>query len=88
MHEVLHRPSKMLLVPSILHRRENGPARLRGDVVSSALLGSLPLRAHNLPAWPVPSRQACRQLGWWSEQAYAKGYFVGKFQKKCISTSF
>ena len=72
----------MLLVPRILHRRENGPARLRGDVVSSALLGSLPLRARNLPAWPVPSRQACRQLGWWSEQAHAKGHFLGKFRKK------
>ena len=30
-----------------------GPARLRGDVVSSASLSSLPLQAHNLPAGPV-----------------------------------
>ena len=53
----------MLLVPRILHRRENGPARLRGDVVSSALLGSLPLRAHNLPAWPC-AQPASLQAAW------------------------
>ena len=72
----------MGLVSLFLDRLVNGLKRLRDHIVSSASLGSLPLCARNLPAWPVPSRQACRQLGWWSEQAHAKGHFLGKFREK------
>ena len=78
----------MIREPRISHRQENGPARLRGDVVSSALFSSLPLRARNLPAWPSQASQACRQLGWWSDDLTQSVALWGNFGKNAFPLDF
>ena len=42
-----------VLFPSFCIIQRVGSARLCGQIISSASLGSLPQRADNLPAWPV-----------------------------------
>ena len=42
-----------VLFPSFCIIQRVGSARLPGQIISSASLGSLSLRAHNLPAWLV-----------------------------------
>ena len=46
-----------------LHRPESGPRKVAWTPSHSASLGSLTLRARNLPAWPVPG-PASLQAAW------------------------
>ena len=53
-HSLIHNhESYIVSYRSFLHRRESGPRKVAWTHSHSASLGSLPLRAHHLPAGPI-----------------------------------